>query len=221
MTALLLFLAVLTVPAAEPYFCVQAGRTLYYERYDASGTKLKRTTTLEIGQVRPDGSNGRTVEYGFTLRKPGGAPLYGGRAPMTAGIDADGSVRMDIGASLAAVLRNLFPRAEIVSRGATALLPARMQPGDELPEAHCTVEAAGAKYRIDVTERRVLRRERVTVPAGSFDALVVREHKVERGPGRHRDTVSDSWYVAGVGYVRHDTYDKNLRLDTTEVLKKY
>ena len=51
--------------------------------------------------------------------------------------------------------------------------------------------------------------------------MVVREHKVERGPGHYRNTFADSWYVAGIGYVRHDTYGKNMRLDTTEVLKKY
>ncbi len=165
--------------------------------------------------------DGYQVGYSFTLGRPSGAPMYGGPAPMEVAIDADGTVRMDLGASLKAVLRNYLSRAELVSSGTQALLPADMHPGDELPEAHCVVDALGAKYRIDVTERRVLRAERLTTPAGTFDCVVVREHKVERGPGRHRDTISESWYTPGVGYVRHDTYDKNHRLETTEVLKKF
>ena len=140
---------------------------------------------------------------------------------MAVRIDADGTVRMDLGASLRAVLQNLFPRREITSTGTAALLPSSMKAGDVLPDAHCVVDVAGVKYHIDVTERRVLRSETVTVPAGTFEAVVVREHKVERGPGHNRNTWSDSWYVAGLGYVRHDTYDKNLRPETTEVLKKY
>ena len=220
LTSLLVLLACVAARAGEPYFCMQPGRTLYYERYDASGQKLKRTTTLDIVSVSPSGT-GRRVEYGFTLRRVNGAVMYGGRSVLVNEIDADGSVRADLGASLKAIIETFLARAEPVSKGSFALLPADMKPGDTLPEAHCTVEAAGLTYRIDVTERQVLREERVTVPAGTFDCMVVREHKVERGPGHHRDTVSDSWYAPGIGYVRHDTYIKNMRLDTTEVLKKY
>lgn len=208
------------VSAGEPFFCMQAGRTLYYERYDADSGRLRRTTTLQIVSVRQAGV-GQEVDYTFRLGRPGGAAMYGGPAPMTVDVDADGGVQMDLGASLKAVLRGIFPKAEMRSEGTQALLPAGMKVGDTLPEAHCTVDVKGAKYRIDVTQRRVLRRERITVPAGTFDCLVVREHKVERGPGRNRTTTSESWYAPGVGYVRHDTYDKNLRLETTEVLKKY
>lgn len=218
--AIALLLPGLSALAGEPYFCLQPGRTLYYERYDASGTKLKRTTTMDIVSVTSDG-NGRRVEYGFTLRKANGAEMYGGRAIMVHRIEADGTVRADLGASMMAVIRNLLPRVELSSNGGTIPLPPVLKPGDTLPDGHCTVDAAGLTYHVDVTERHVLRAERVTVPAGTFDCMVVREHKVEKGPGHHRDTVADSWYAPGVGYVRHDTYDKNMRLDTTEVLKKY
>jgi hypothetical protein len=217
---LLLLLPAFPAVAGEPFFCMQPGRTLYYERSDADNGKLRRTTTLHIVSVRPSG-NGREVDYTFQLGRPGGSPMFGGPAPMTVTVDADGGARMDLGASLKAVLAGLFPNAEMRSEGTPALLPPGMKPGDRLPDARCTVEVKGAKYRIAVTERRVLREERISTPAGSFDCLVVREHKVERGPGRNRTTDSESWYVAGLGYVRHDTYGKNLRLETTEVLKKY
>jgi hypothetical protein len=206
--------------AGEPYFCLQTGRTLYYERTKASNGRLERTTTMRIGAVSPSGT-GRRVEYVFLLQGPGGKDLYGGEAPMETEIASDGSVRMDVGAQLGAVLRNLFPNAAVSASGRPALLPAGMKPGDRLPDAHSSVSAGVLTYTVDITEREVLRAERVTVPAGTFDCLVVREHKVERGPGRNRTTTSESWYVAGLGYVRHDTYDKNLRLETTEVLKNY
>ena len=221
---LLLLLPWLPAAAGEPNFCTQPGRTLFYERTRLSDGALERTTTYRIDAVRTEGE-ARVVDYTFLLQDARGKDLYGGACPMTVEIDADGTVRMDLGASLCAVLQAVAPLGGPVTSGTHALLPAGMQPGDTLPEAHCVVTAAlGVKYRIDVTERRVLRRERITVPAGTFDCLVVREHKVERGPGRNRNTVSDTWYAPGVGYVRHDTSiikkDK-LRHDTTEVLKKY
>ncbi|MCR4860580.1 MAG: hypothetical protein K5910_07955 [Bacteroidales bacterium] len=215
-----LLLMCLGASAGEPMFCLQRGRTLYYERYDAKDGELRRTTTMVIGPSFVSDA-GRIVDYSLTLRQPSGKEMFGGAAALSVEIDSLGTVRMDLGASLAAVLHNLFPGRDILKEGTRALLPARMRPGDTLPDAHCTVNAGPLQYRIDVTERSVLRTETVQVPAGTFDCVVVREHKVERGPGRNRNTYSDSWYCPGVGYVRHDTYDRNLRPDTSEVLKKY
>ena len=209
-----------TALAGEPFFCTQPGRTLYYERSDAAGGRLRRTTTIRITEVT-DTPSGRRVGYEFTLRRPGGGVMYGGPAAMSVDISPDGTTGMDLGATLKAVLRGYLPKAEPVSTGTRALVPADMRPGDMLPDAGCVVKALGISYRIEVTERRVVRAERVTVPAGTFDCLVVHEHKVEDGPGHHRDTYSESWYAAGIGYVRHDTYDKKHRLETTEVLKNY
>ena len=63
-----------------------------------------------------------------------------------------------------------------------------------------------------------------TVPAGTFDCIVVRERKIERGIGRNRDTLTENWYAPGIGPVRHDSYNYNNGNPTfgaREVLKKY
>ena len=49
---------------------------------------------------------------------------------------------------------------------------------------------------------------------------MVSEHKVEKGMMRNRVTTARTWYARGIGMVRHDTYDRNLKLETTEVLEK-
>ena len=221
--ATLLLFAGLIARAGEPYICMQPGRTLVYERHKASNGRFERSTTMEYTGVREDGT-ARVVGYVFTLRGPGGKALYGGAAPMTATVTADGTVCQDLGASLKSILHNLFPAAGQQVETAPALLPAGMKPGDRLPDAHCTVRTGVMVHTMDLTEREVLRFERIRVPAGEFDCVVIREHKVERGVGRNRDTVSESWYAAGVGPVRHDTYRRSrdgLTLDTTEVLKIY
>jgi len=218
--AFTLLLWAFSVSAGEPYFCSRPGRTLYYERTDAGSGKLVRTSTWTIGAVNADGADTR-VDYTFSLGKPDGSPMYGGPSQMYVLIDRDGTVRMDVGASLKAVISGMFPKAELSSTGEPSLLPSDMQPGDTLPDARAVVTVLGMKYRTEVTQRQVLRRERITVPAGTFECIVVREHKEERGLGRNRTTTAETWYAPGIGYVRHDTYDKNLRLDTSEVLKNY
>ena len=42
--------------AGQPYFCMQQGRTLFYERRVADSGKLERTTTWTIGAVHEEGS---------------------------------------------------------------------------------------------------------------------------------------------------------------------
>ena len=208
----------LTAMAGEPFFVTKGNRTLYYERYKAGTTTLTQTTNLEIGTITGTAASGRKVNYGMLLRKANGKELFGGRADLVVGIDPNGDVRMDFAATVTAILRNYFPKAKITSEGDSALLPADMKPGDTLPDAHCTVTVGVIKVDVDVTERTVLRRETITVPAGTFDCIVTREHKVEEASIQHNDTWSDSWYVPGIGYVRHDTYDKKMRLQTSEVL---
>ena len=53
---------------------------------------------------------------------------------------------------------------------------------------------------------------------GKFECIVIRERKVEKGMGRNRHTIADTWYARGVGMVRHDTHDPDLNLLTSEVL---
>jgi hypothetical protein len=49
---------------------------------------------------------------------------------------------------------------------------------------------------------------------------VVREFKTEKAPLHKKQLWNDSWYVRGVGYVRHDTYDKNMRMLSSEILMR-
>lgn len=217
-----LLLAALTALAGEPYTPTQAGRTLTYERHKSNG-RLERTTTMAYTGTRREGDR-LIVEYIFTMRSPGGGELYGGATPMTTVVHADGTTEQDLGASLQAVLHNMFPGAEQHVEGTPALLPAGMKPGDKLPDARCKVQTGIMTHTMEIISREVLRFETVTVPAGTFDCVVLRERKIERGIGRNRDTVSENWYAPGVGPVRHDSYDYNNgdpKFKAREVLKKY
>ena len=213
----LLLLGYLAARAGEPYFCTFGNRTLYYERYKAGTDKIIQTTTLDIGSVLPDGP-GKIVYYGMTLRKPNGRALYGGTANLTARIEGNGDVGMDFGATVKAVLQNLFSRAKITYSGDAAIMPSQMEVGDVLPDCHCEVKVSAFTYQIDITGRVVLRKERLTTPAGTYDCVVVRERKVEDGPMHHGDVWSDTWYAPGIGFVRHDSFDKKMRLESSEIL---
>lgn len=201
----------------EPYFCTRPGTQLYYERTKAGKTKLLQTTLFEIESSRLS-AKGCTIRYAVTLTKANGSELYGGRAVQTAYASPEGDISLNFGETVKAFVRNLFPHTRIEVSEASAVLPAQMQPGDTLPETHCSVKVMGITVRFDITERKVLRKERVATPAGTFDCMVVREHKKEDAPFHHVDEWLDNYYVQGLGYVRHDRYDKDFRLQDSEVL---
>ena len=217
-----LLLAGVAGRAGEPYCCTTPGRTLVYERTKANG-RFERTVTMEYTAVRRSGTK-RLVDCILTVRGPGGGELYGGPSQQTTVVTADGTVEQNLAESLRTVLHNMFPGASQSAEGTPAVLPADMKPGDKLPDGRGTVKTGIMTHSMEIIEREVLRYERITVPAGTFDCIVVRERKIERGIGLGRDTVSENWYAPGVGPVRHDSYNYNkgkLTFGASEVLKKY
>lgn len=211
------FLLFAAGPEKEPFFCTRPGTKLYYERTKAGSTKLLQTTLFEIESVQPSGK-GRTVHYAITMTKANGNEMLGGRAVQTTFVSPEGDASLSFGETVKGFIQNMFPHSKIDISDSSALLPADMQPGDTLPETHCTVKVAGISAHFHVTGRKVLRKERITTPAGTFDCVVVRERKEEDAPFHHPDNWLDNYYVHGLGYVRHDKYDKNMRLLEREVL---
>ena len=171
LSSLLLFAA---GPEKEPYFCTRPGTKLHYERYKAGTTKLLQTTLFEIESVQPS-AKGRTVHYAVTMAKASGRELLGGRAPQTSYVSPEGDTSLDFGETVKGFIQNMFPSSKVEVTNSEALLPVNMQPGDTLPEAHSTVKVMGIKAYFHVTGRKVLRRETITTPAGTFECMVVRE----------------------------------------------
>lgn len=200
-------------PEKEPYFCTRPGTKLYYERTKAGSTKLLQTTLFEIESYQ-DGK----VYSAVTMAKANGKEMYGGRARQTALISPEGNTSLNFGETVKGFVQNIFPHSNIEATESYTILPAVLQPGDTLPEAHCTVTVGGIRAHFHLIQRRVLRRETITTPAGTFDCIVVREWKNEDVPLRHRENWQDNYYVPGLGYVRHDKFDKNMRLLESEVL---
>ena len=224
MKRLIYILVILVCAAADmlgqekaPYFCNEEDAVLEYIRTTAEGD-VKWYHTMKIEEVWQEGDLTR-IDYTSHILNHKRKPYYGDEpAQLHAAVD-DGTVTLDVAESVAAVFRTLLPSgAKIISSGGESSLPSDMAPGDVLPDVQASVKALGLTMKITVTERTVLRYETITTPAGTFDCIVVRERKVEKGMGRNRHTVADTWYARGIGMVRHDTYSPDMGLQTSEVL---
>ena len=215
--ALTLCLSGFFLEAQEAFFCDEPGKVLVYERHYVTDGKLKWRHEMEIESVSKR-SGADLIQYSPSFFKPSGVPMYGGPVELEALVGADGDVQMDLALSLASVFSNYVGESKVDFDPAITVLPSSMKPGDVLKDAEFVVSLLGMKYKVAVTQRSVLRSESLQTPAGDFDCVVVQEHKVEKGPGRNRETTALTWDAKGVGMVRHDTYDKNMILETSEVL---
>lgn len=206
--------------AGEPYFCCKQGTVLQYQRAKAESGKIEYNHTMTIVSVNKTDNGSRDISYTSDFKKENGRQMYGGIVSLSAKVNANGDTELNVATSLLAVLTNYLSSDKVSVEGGESVLPSSLKADMTLPEVHAKAKASIIKYTVDVIERSVLRTEKITTPAGSFDCVVVQEHKVEKGAGRNRNTVSQTWYARGIGYVRHDTYEaEDMTLLTSEVLQ--
>ena len=104
-------------------------------------------------------------------------------------------------------------------------LPARMSPGQLLPDAELTIgaETAGLPIPpiiISVVNRKVTALESVTVAAGTFECYKI-ECELEMTPVVNSYGRLVQWIAAGVGTLQSETYDEDGRLISKLQLTKW
>ena len=199
------------------YFCAKQGAVLHYERYAPDGkhwwnqdTKIDSTALGEDGIMK--------VSFTSTIKSFDVKSPIKGSVSSNAFLRKDGTVEINIAEAAATVAKNRYSAFRFKASGGMSSLSPNVKPGDTLEEIHGKVECAGMKLSIDYTERKVLRREKITVPAGTFDCIVVQERKVEKAPLMKRDNITLTWYCLGYGFVRHDSLLPDGSLESSELL---
>ena len=206
--------------SAQSWCCDRQGARLDYTRYKADYKTAVWHHSLRVIAVTT-GSGTKTVRTVSHFSKPDGKDLYKADVSETMRIDTSTcDLSVEFGTAAASYMKaRAGLEASAMDAGLT-VMPANIRPGDKLEPISVKCGLGPLTYRIEVFNRQVLRKETITVPAGTFDCLVISEDRNEDGPGHHRHTTGISWYVKGIGYVRHDTCSRKGELQTTEVLVK-
>jgi hypothetical protein len=161
-------------------------------------------------------ADGTQITSVSTFLKANGKPYYKGDIIEQVVLRENNDVWVDMEAVTIAYIKG---RAGLnaTAQAAPSILPASMAPGDTLPQVTGKTKVSLLTFTYRIWDRKVLRRETISVPAGTFDCVVLQERKLESGPGHNRDVLNQTWYCKGVGFVRHDTYIDG-KLDTSETL---
>ncbi len=211
-------LASLSLTAQQPYMPTVEGTVLKYETLNAKG--------------KVEGS-GYTETVTSVTEAKGATQLV-----MTRDMDGFPLVKNYTikGGNLIVPKENLYPADILAMQGVSVELsgndlvyPGNLAVGDELPtytiSAILTFELAPGQFEIqDVTptERKCVAIEEITVPAGTFNCVVIEEsvNYTARANGQTNSVITKTktWYSEGVGTVKEQTFTNRGKLQSTTQL---
>lgn len=104
-------------------------------------------------------------------------------------------------------------------------LPNNLSVGQELADSNVavTMNMSGIKMNItvDMTNRKVKKKESVTTSAGTFECYLITETNHSKTMGATQEMQSKLWLAEGIGMVKQESYKKNGNLISRSELTKY
>ena len=200
---------------AQGYYCDRQGARLEYVRKNIKDGSTEWRHIMNITDVKKM-SDGTQITSASTFLKANGKPYYKGDIIEEVVLKPNNDVWVDMEAVTINYVKGRFG-LNATADAAPSIIPADMAPGDTLPQVTGKGKVSLITFSYRIWDRKVLRYETISLPAGTFDCVVLQERKLESGPGHNRDVLNHTWYCKGVGMVRHDTYIDG-KLDTSETL---
>lgn len=199
--SLLLTLGV-TAAAQNPFACTTQGVKLRYMNVDGEGHEVS-VSEMEVTQVEASGDSlcmtQVTTMYmnGKRFMKP----------IETKAVIRDGDVMMDMSGSMTATVE-----------GSAYSLPKRLAVGLELPVGESEAKVGSMEVKQNTTFHKVVAREEVEVPAGTFDCYVVERQFTAEVMGMTTKGATKTWYARGIGTVKSENYYENGSMQSGAVL---
>ena len=215
----------------EPFFSSKPGRVLVYENLDADGNLISvnadslavMTGDFEEGQAtvvstiinQGDSSRFRSkvlmkFDRGEVITDMAALMEEAMQEGMRQSMDAMGGGE---DAESQAAMMEILDRTTVT--GECRGIPAELSVGMELPDYEIEIKVMFITSKMGCRDRKVIGRESVTTPAGTFDCYVVEETMTAKAMMVNEKTRQVSWYARGIGLVRQQTFDKKKLTGTT------
>lgn len=138
-------------------------------------------------------------------------------------------MRMDMKSLMDQSMMEGFEDMELTFEGQDIVIPANLSVGQTLPDAQMIMKVASegmavTEVNMNITNRQVVSREEITVPAGTFNCYKISydthmETKTMGIPFRIRSKTVE-YFAPNVGMVRTEMYDNKERLQGYTILSK-
>jgi archaellum component FlaF (FlaF/FlaG flagellin family) len=115
------------------------------------------------------------------------------------------------------------PSVTTTVSGNNLVTPNELTVGQSLPENEIDIEVKSSinmTVKFKTFDRKVIGKEKITVPAGTFDCMIVSANSDAKVLVSKKSTTK-SWLAKGVGLVKQETYSKDGKLEKTDFLTAF
>ena len=191
--------------AQRPYFCITEGTVLEYENYGLTGN-VDGYVRMHIQNVQ--GADGNySVSYVITPYSPDRTPSFD---PMEMKVAiANGNISATFGSI-----------ALMEVSGDVPFIPSRLAVGLDLGGGLMKISALGLNFNSEVLSHKVVGREELSTPAGTFKCYIVEMTSETRVLMQKSVTTRRNWYARGVGVVKSETMDNKGDITNSQLLIK-
>ena len=193
------------------FYPLKEGVKLEYTLY-GNKDKVEGVQTQEITGVEstPDGLH---AQMHINFRDQKGKEVY----EMDYGFLCAGDVvRIDFQSLMSGPMLQQNPDVQAEITGTDIEWPNNLSVGQELPDANVSMKmnmgGISMTMEMDITARKVEKKETVTTPAGTFDCYVVYSETHSKMMMANQTFPSRTWLAEGVGMVKNESYNKNGKL---------
>ncbi len=135
----------------------------------------------------------------------------------------DGKFIMNIENILDEETRTNLKDMQFEFEGEEVVIPLNIQPGMTLPDASMTMQTSGPvsiKATLNITNRKVEKKETITVPAGTYECFLITSDQQMKMMTNTENTLKQ-WISPEVGLVKLEVYNKKGKLTSSQELTKY
>lgn len=194
------------------FYPSEVGKKLVYHQLDKR-ENLDLITSYEVQE-----NSGSELTIGMSLKDKNGEHITQGSFKA---VCDNGTTRLDPASIMTTQLQQ-YEGMEYSVTGDDISVENSYEVGQSLPNASVTMTVATGiidiTSTVTISDKKVVRREEITTPAGTFDCYVI-TYTNELRMGFSRTMQSTQWISEGVGMVKEETYKANGRLLTKTVLQ--
>ena len=189
--------------AQNPFFPNKEGVILTYANMDKNGkpTDYVRYTITKVAST--DAQNFE-VTYDTEALDKKQEVLF--KMPVEIHVK-NGTVHFDPSSSMGKMMEG------VTVTGEGTVVPANLEEGMMLDDSSVTVKMGSLTVVFSkITETKVVAKEELTTPAGTFECYKVQSKVNGKAMGFRSENTVYTWYARNIGTVRTETYDKKNKL---------
>lgn len=198
----------------SPFYPSEMGKTFTIHQFD----RRDRLSTISEFKITEALANQMTLSS--TLKDDDGETIFAGTFKVRC---EGGTTTLEPEALVSGAMMQQYQNMEYTINGDGISFPNTLSVGETLPDGEVLMKVdaglVNMSTTVTMTDRKVVRQETITVPAGTFDCYVITFTNTIK-VGLSKTYYTTQWISRGVGMVKEETKKINGRLISKSILQQ-